>query len=126
MNAVYDVDVAPGAEVPLTQQNLVPDLTALSQAPSGSDLTVNGLTALGALGPYYRQATSLDMEEIETWAIQRALRQTGGNVSHAAKLLGMSRDTLHTKIKKKGIDRDALANTPAPVSASEAAVGIEN
>ena len=40
------------------------------------------------------------------------LRQTGGNVSHAAKLLGMSRDTLHTKIKKKGIDRDEPQLTP--------------
>jgi two-component system, NtrC family, response regulator HydG len=58
---------------------------------------------------------SLDMDEIETWAIHRALRQTNGNVSHAAKLLGMSRDTLHTKIKKKSIDREALANTPEPV-----------
>ncbi|HJZ55660.1 MAG TPA: sigma 54-interacting transcriptional regulator [Gemmataceae bacterium] len=60
---------------------------------------------------------SLDMDEIETWAIRRALKQTGGNVSHAAKLLGMSRDTLHTKIKKKGIDRDAIVNTPEPVAA---------
>ena len=58
---------------------------------------------------------SLDMDEIETWAIRRALRQTGGNVSHAAQLLGMSRDTLHTKLKKKGIDRDALLNPPEPV-----------
>ena len=54
---------------------------------------------------------SLDMDEIETWAIRRALKQTGGNVSHAAKLLGMSRDTLHTKIKKKGIDREAIVNS---------------
>jgi Nif-specific regulatory protein len=69
--------------------------------------------------------TSFDMEEIETWAIHRALRQTGGNVSHAAKLLGMSRDTLHTKIKKKGIDRDALVNTPAPMSANSEVVGVE-
>jgi DNA-binding NtrC family response regulator len=51
---------------------------------------------------------SLDMDEIETWAIRRALKQTGGNVSHAAKLLGMSRDTLHTKIKKKCIERASV------------------
>ncbi|MBA4065362.1 MAG: hypothetical protein C0501_16950 [Isosphaera sp.] len=56
---------------------------------------------------------SLDMDEIETWAIRRALRQTGGNVSHASKLLGMSRDTLHTKLKKKGIDRESVAAAPA-------------
>jgi transcriptional regulator with PAS, ATPase and Fis domain len=59
---------------------------------------------------------SLNMIEIEEWAIRRALRQTGGNVSHAAKLLNISRDTLHTKLKKleeKGIDRNAiLAGAP--------------
>jgi Nif-specific regulatory protein len=62
---------------------------------------------------------SLNMDEIEKWAIKRALKQTGGNVSHAAKLLGMSRDTLHTKIKKWDIDREAIVNTPAPVDSSE-------
>jgi len=62
---------------------------------------------------------SLDLDAIETWAIRRALRQTAGNVSHAAKLLGMSRDTLHTKIKNKRIDRNAVVNpTEATIPAS--------
>jgi Nif-specific regulatory protein len=51
---------------------------------------------------------TLDVDELETWAIRKALQQTGGNVSQAARVLGMSRDTLHTKLKKKGIDRDAV------------------
>jgi len=53
---------------------------------------------------------SLDIDDLETWAIRRALIQTVGNVSQAARLLGMSRDTLHTKLKKKGIDRETLLN----------------
>ncbi len=59
---------------------------------------------------------SLNMDDVETWAIRRALKQTGGNISHAARILGISRDTLHTKIKNKGIDRTALlqGNTPPP------------
>jgi Nif-specific regulatory protein len=57
--------------------------------------------------------TSLDIEEIETWAIRRALRQTQGNVSQAARVLGISRDTLHTKLKKKGIDRETLLQPSA-------------
>ncbi|MCS7271917.1 MAG: sigma 54-interacting transcriptional regulator, partial [Gemmataceae bacterium] len=66
---------------------------------------------------------SLNMDDIETWAIRRALKQTGGNVSHAARLLGISRDTLHTKIKAKGIDRQALIQghspaTPPPASST--------
>lgn len=51
---------------------------------------------------------SLDMDDLETWAIRRALKQTGGNVSRAAQVLGISRDTLHTKLKKKSIDREEL------------------
>ncbi len=90
-------------------------------------LPLTGVTDLPSSGSHKAVdlPASLDMEEIETWAIQRALRQTGGNVSHAAKLLGMSRDTLHTKIKKKGIDRAELVNTPAPVSSSSEVVGVE-
>ena len=62
---------------------------------------------------------SLNMDEIEEWAICRAMRQTHGNVSHAAKLLNVSRDTLHNKLnklkKEKGIDRAALTSTPPPL-----------
>jgi Nif-specific regulatory protein len=80
-------------------------------------LPLGGAADSGTPGAAADMPPSLDIDEIETWAIHRALRQTGGNVSHAAKLLGMSRDTLHTKIKKKSIDRDALINTPEPVGA---------
>lgn len=51
---------------------------------------------------------SLDIDDLETWAIRKALVQTAGNVSRAAQILGMSRDTLHTKLKKKSIDRVEL------------------
>ena len=47
---------------------------------------------------------SLDLEELETWAIRQALQRTGGNITQAAKILGCVRDTLASKIKKKGID----------------------
>jgi two-component system, NtrC family, response regulator HydG len=52
------------------------------------------------------QASTLQLEELETWAIRQALRQTRGNVTQAAKLLGVVRDTLASKMKKKGIDRE--------------------
>ena len=47
---------------------------------------------------------SLDLDELETWAIRQALQRTGGNITQAAKILGCVRDTLASKIKKKGID----------------------
>jgi len=70
--------------------------------------TAEVVTRSTAEGP-----TSLDMDEIETWAIRRALKQTSGNVSQAARVLGISRDTLHTKLKKKNIDRGELLAAPA-------------
>jgi Nif-specific regulatory protein len=56
---------------------------------------------------------SLDIDDLETWAIRKALVQTGGNVSQASRILGMSRDTLHTKLKKKGIDRESVLHAVA-------------
>jgi len=59
----------------------------------------------------------LDIDTLETWAIRKAMKQTGGNVSRSAQILGMSRDTLHTKLKKKGITRDdALIADPVGIA----------
>ncbi len=35
----------------------------------------------------------LNLEELEAWAIRRALDQTGGNNTRAAEVLGIHRDT---------------------------------
>ena len=42
---------------------------------------------------------------LEKTALQRALHETGGNVSRAASLLGISRQLLNYKMKKHGLDR---------------------
>jgi transcriptional regulator of acetoin/glycerol metabolism len=49
----------------------------------------------------FRAALS-DDEEAE--AIRKALEQTGGNKTEAARLLGMSRRTIYRKMEKLGID----------------------
>jgi len=49
---------------------------------------------------------SLNLDELETWAIRQALAQTSGNISQAARLLGVVRDTLRSKIVRKGINKD--------------------
>ena len=59
LNAMYDVTVAPGTIVRLTQQNLIPNVAALAQAPTGADLNANNLTGLGTIDPFDRQATNL-------------------------------------------------------------------
>ena len=43
------------------------------------------------------------MEVVETRAILDALSKTGGNVTQAAKLLGISRATLQNKMKAYGL-----------------------
>lgn len=47
----------------------------------------------------------LDLEELEAWAIREALKQTEGNQTQAAKLLGIHRDTLIAKMKKYKVER---------------------
>ena len=44
------------------------------------------------------QAFSLHVQEAERQIIQAALRRTGGNLSQACKLLGISRPTLRAKL----------------------------
>ena len=52
-----------------------------------------------------REGTSL--EEVERELVGLALRQTGGNQTHAAKLLDISRDALRYKMKKFSFDAEA-------------------
>jgi two-component system response regulator HydG len=51
-------------------------------------------------------APTLNLEELETWAIKQALSQSKGNVSKAARLLGVVRDTLASKMKRKDINKE--------------------
>ena len=44
--------------------------------------------------------------EVERCLIRRALEKTGGNQVHAAKLLGISRNTLRNRIEKYGFVKE--------------------
>ena len=48
---------------------------------------------------------TLNLEDIEIWAIHQALRHTRGNLTQAANCLGVVRDTLTNKMKKYGISK---------------------
>jgi Nif-specific regulatory protein len=52
------------------------------------------------------QPMSLRLEDVEAWAIREALKRTKGNISAAARMLGISRETLSQKIKKYQIPRE--------------------
>jgi len=47
--------------------------------------------------------TTFDLGEIERMAIKRALQETGGNRTQAARLLGISERTLRSKLNTKGV-----------------------
>jgi len=76
--------------------------------------------------------TSLNWEYLERWSIERALKQSGGNVSQAALIVGVSRDTLYGKIRKWNLRPEKtgaalsdsvtgpdLPNIPAPAALAE-------
>lgn len=67
-----------------------------------SDEVLGGTLPASALlgGPRHE-----DLTVAERGALQRALARAGGNVSAAAKLLGISRATMHRKLNKAGVDR---------------------
>ena len=63
--------------------------------------------AMGRLhsgGEAYFSSSNLNLEAMEKSFIHQALRLTDGNVTEAAKLLGISRRTLHRKIKTYKMD----------------------
>ncbi len=45
-----------------------------------------------------------DLARMDQLKVEKTLEKTGGNVSKAAAILGVSRETLHNKIRKYGID----------------------
>jgi two-component system response regulator HydG len=44
------------------------------------------------------------LREVERETILKTLHQTGGNRTHAAQILGITRKTLQNKIKEYGLD----------------------
>ena len=45
----------------------------------------------------------LNLQKLEAWAVRKALSKHGGNVSHAADELGISRGALYRRIEQYGI-----------------------
>jgi len=45
------------------------------------------------------------LEDVEAWAIRKVMRQTNWNITQAAKILDINRDTLAGKLRKYGIEK---------------------
>jgi DNA-binding NtrC family response regulator len=82
------------------------------------ELRAPGLATLAAAGAHDEEpitnpmpagrSLAAEIEEIERQRIRQALAQAGGNQSHAAELLGMSRRTLLRRLDKLGLDDTRL------------------
>lgn len=60
------------------------------------------------------KAEQFNLQAQETHLILQALDQCGGNITHAARKLGISRRTLHRKIKELNLKQPASDSTPLP------------
>jgi DNA-binding NtrC family response regulator len=58
----------------------------------------------------------LRLHDLEVWAITEALRQTEGNKSRAAQLLGISRDTLYRKLQEMGLAAEVPDSRTSPAT----------
>ncbi len=77
-------------------EHLPREILDVSSAPRSSEPAV-------VLPPH-----GLYLEDVELDLIKQSLTRTGGNVSQAARLLGLSRDTLRYRLKKYHLEPRAL------------------
>ena len=64
--------------------------------------------------------TNLSLDASEESAIERTLQESKGNISLAAKLLGITRATLYSKMKKYGLEvQKELTNGTLPNSKTD-------
>ncbi len=83
-------------------RNLVERIILLS---SGTEITSEEVSEQIEIVPDAAVAGSID--KIEKSVIEDALRKCDGNVSHAARILGITRQSLYRRMKKFDIDKDA-------------------
>jgi two-component system response regulator AtoC len=77
---------------------------AAAQAAATRAITTTGLTpALPKEGSSLKEAVRAETERVERELIQRALDETSGNVTQAARKLKISRKSLQTKMKEFGL-----------------------
>jgi len=89
---IEDGDLPPRIHV--RKSDLIPTRAPGAPAVDGRSETTGG---------YPLGLPSLNLEKLERFAIEEAFRTTGGNVSEALKLLGLSRTTFYRKRKKYGL-----------------------
>jgi transcriptional regulator with PAS, ATPase and Fis domain len=93
------------AEGPVIVASSLPD--ALVERSAGLPVPIAAVGPLGAIaapsGASMKEIVRQAQAELERELIARALEETGGNVTHAAKRLQISRKSLQVKMKELGL-----------------------
>ncbi len=89
--------IPPNAQIP----NTIPSPSIAGRRRRASDLSSEN-THLGANNP----PSGTTLQEAERDLVERALREVGGNVSKAARRLGISRDQMRYRIDKYALPND--------------------
>jgi len=71
-------------------------------------------TAVGTSDGSFPAGEDLDLRRIELKALVRALERGEGNISRAARLLGISRDTVRYRMKKHGVRVETRVHVEPP------------
>jgi sigma-54 specific flagellar transcriptional regulator A len=69
-------------------------------------------------GPIHRAPPQEAPQDLSLEHLQRAYRQAGGNITQAARLLGVHKATLYRRMKALGVTRDDLDVTPQDLAFS--------
>lgn len=96
-----------GMESPFFRQQLlagVPALALGSSPVNGESASTNVLPFPGPVVNYSSDNKIQKMDELEAHAIENAIVQYKGNLTEAAKALGIGRATLYRKVKQYHID----------------------
>jgi transcriptional regulator of acetoin/glycerol metabolism len=94
-----------GMESPFFRQQLVAGVPALAFGSSSvSGETGGNVLPFPGPGSYTVDAKIQKMDELEAHAIENAIVQYKGNLTEAAKALGIGRATLYRKVKQYHID----------------------
>jgi two-component system, NtrC family, response regulator AtoC len=119
-----DLRLAPDAEAALRAhpwpgnvrelRNLVEQTVLLASGPL---IHAGDMSFFAPSGPASAPAAgaSRRLDEVERELLVQALEKTAGNVTQAARLLGVSRDTLRYRIQKHGLGRDEPAAAERPI-----------
>lgn len=104
---VPDADWGSGALLAIGQDDLIVGASAAARTACGitDAMLERALPAEAILGDNAGESAE-DWDLAERGVVHRALARSGGNVSAAAKSLGVSRATLHRKMRRLGLHRD--------------------